>query len=472
MPEQISTLHISGFAANSNDRELENFCRFLPGFVAAKASVDRGPPKLWVRFETPGNAKNALTQINEQPHDLRDATGVLFGTMAKTNLNPENNPRKWGATCAAGSLDALLGLPADPVGGASPHEAKWTSNKWQADKWQADKWQAEAPPVKWQGVQASDDSQDTLVILKPMDQGYDANTLHDLLVLVDGYVALRMGGSNAFVKFESSAHATEALSTVAASQLKAQPAKSSLNPAQATHHKRTDDFGAPAGEAAPRSNAAPPAKRQKVEAVDDGQDTVVIMKPGDQGYDADRLHEFFLLVEGYVALKMGGPNAFVKFESSAHAKEALSTTAEANWNAELARTPLDPARATHHKQTDEDAGSPGGEAAPTSRFAPPATSKFAPSAKRPGAYLISTDDTQDTLAILRPTEQGLSADDLHEFFLQVEGYVALRMSGATAFVKFQSSSHAQDALGAATEGGLNAQVARTPLNATLATHWA
>uniref|UniRef100_A0A7S1F1R8 RRM domain-containing protein n=1 Tax=Noctiluca scintillans TaxID=2966 RepID=A0A7S1F1R8_NOCSC len=228
----ISTLHVSGFNANANDREVENFCRFLPGFVAAKASVGKGPPKLWVRFDCVENALAARHAIDGQPFDLRDGGPLLAAQLAKTEMNPENRPRVGGASCATGRLDAILGIPSTPASGAGLWQPTLCSDP-SGGKAVGGKG-AGAPPSKRPRV-SGDEEIDTMVIMKPGDEGLTPEALHEYFTQVEGYVALRMGGANCFVKFAAPEIALAAVALSAENGMQAQLAKSNMNPSQATH---------------------------------------------------------------------------------------------------------------------------------------------------------------------------------------------------------------------------------------------
>mmetsp|Transcript_6385 Transcript_6385/g.19284 ORF Transcript_6385/g.19284 Transcript_6385/m.19284 type:complete len:111 (+) Transcript_6385:480-812(+) len=94
------------------------------------------------------------------------------------------------------------------------------------------------------------------------------------------------------------------------------------------------------------------------------------------------------------------------------------------------------------------------------------------SAKRPRLEGTGAEEEIDTLVVIRPAEMGLSEQSIHEFFLQVEGYVALRMGGANCFVKFSTAALARAAVETAGGSGLQVAVAKTNMNVSQATHFA
>mmetsp|Transcript_15130 Transcript_15130/g.34440 ORF Transcript_15130/g.34440 Transcript_15130/m.34440 type:complete len:305 (+) Transcript_15130:69-983(+) len=71
-PADISTIVLTNFPDDCSWRELKNFCRFLPGFQAAHVtqSVRNNRQSLFVKFESPEAADEALVDVNGAQYDL------------------------------------------------------------------------------------------------------------------------------------------------------------------------------------------------------------------------------------------------------------------------------------------------------------------------------------------------------------------------------------------------------------------
>ena len=61
----MSTVFLAGFPADTTHRELDNLCRFLPGFVKSKASFTRGIT-LWALFSSVKEAEAAVRVFKDQ----------------------------------------------------------------------------------------------------------------------------------------------------------------------------------------------------------------------------------------------------------------------------------------------------------------------------------------------------------------------------------------------------------------------
>jgi len=101
----------------------------------------------------------------------------------------------------------------------------------------------------------------------------------------------------------------------------------------------------PLAEAAPAPLQAPAGgllsawpKKPRVEFASEEIDTLVVIRPGEAGMTDHALHEYFLQIEGYRALRMGGANCFVKFSSPGVAQAAIQIAAQAGVHVELAKT--------------------------------------------------------------------------------------------------------------------------------------
>ncbi len=92
--EEIVTIHISGFPANASQRELNNFCNFLPGLVQSTGKIG-SRPIVFARFEYHDQALRAIDRLNgfvfdeTDPHD-----SVLKTSLANRNfVQPNKNNR-------------------------------------------------------------------------------------------------------------------------------------------------------------------------------------------------------------------------------------------------------------------------------------------------------------------------------------------------------------------------------------------
>eukprot|EP00928_Gymnodinium_smaydae_P013806 TRINITY_DN15009_c0_g1_i2.p1 TRINITY_DN15009_c0_g1~~TRINITY_DN15009_c0_g1_i2.p1 ORF type:complete len:410 (-),score=70.54 TRINITY_DN15009_c0_g1_i2:180-1343(-) len=284
---QTSTVLLSGFAANANDRELENFCRFLPGFVAAKASLKGGAPKVWARFDNAENALAAAHLLEGVPFDPQEPEVLLKTSLARTDMHPPSvlAPRKGGVQCVAGSLDALLGLQGAAGGAAGSHWA------------QADSAAAAAAVLALDGWK------------QPADFS---------------------GGS-------LGASATAAALALAAPAPAIAPVLTSA-PATAAPRLSGPRLSGPS------AFSVPPLKRPRADAVPfaaplahgsaGAQDTLCVRGVGEAaGVSGEVLTQFFQELQGFVAIRLaaGGRGvAFVKFQSEQLALEAKRGSAPAS----------------------------------------------------------------------------------------------------------------------------------------------
>jgi len=404
-----STLFIAGFASNVSDREMENFCRFIPGFVGAKSSFTKGP-KVWVRFDSNESAAAALPLVHLQPVDLQDpSSGLLNATFARTEMNPtppdRMQPRKGGAACILGSLNALLGLeeeeeaaesspvrPAEDLAEAAGGAAG-AAGVGGAELAPIGSSAAVVPTVvpaagaiipaattgKRPRSEVGEFDNDTLCILAVGDKGLTEESLANFFAQLEGYMTLRVapagrGGGNAFVKFETPELARAALEAAAKFDLDPQMARTSLNVHALDTRpvvERTDPgVTEPTTEAVwtgwggrtPDVSPAP-AKRQRVERVESavvGGDTLCIMGLAEKGLTEKSLNDFFAQLDGFVALRYtasgsgrGGGSVFAKFADANLAQEGLQAAASFGLEPQIARSSLNPQQATFVNPTPE-----------------------------------------------------------------------------------------------------------------------
>lgn len=397
----ISTLYVTGFALNASDREMENFCRFLPGFVGAKSSLTHNAPKVWVRFDSTDSAIAAMPFLDGQPFDMQDNSSLLRASMAKTDMNPDAWDRKEarprGAACIAGPLDELLGLgqpserpPLAAPWGQSAKHSPWQSNSaWEPAQPGAQprgKGGGKQPPNGGKGggkMPAGSAQNDTLAILGMVDKGVTEDILLQFFSQLDGFVTLtvatgRSGEQNCFVKFGSRPLAQFALESAAEAGVHAEPAKNSLDigklqgahgaARQATPEGLQGDDGAeeeqrwtsaeggpwtpqnvrppkrPRYEEARSETGKGPGKRDVAEAA---SDTLVLTSIGSVGMTEASCEEFFAQIDGFVASNFnttgrGGGNYFVKYAGAELAAAALRAANDAGLQPQWARKSLEP----------------------------------------------------------------------------------------------------------------------------------
>eukprot|EP00929_Paragymnodinium_shiwhaense_P076011 TRINITY_DN38981_c0_g1_i2.p1 TRINITY_DN38981_c0_g1~~TRINITY_DN38981_c0_g1_i2.p1 ORF type:complete len:424 (-),score=104.71 TRINITY_DN38981_c0_g1_i2:92-1363(-) len=412
-----STIYITGWTANSNDRELENFCRFLPGFLAAKSCM-KVHPKVWVRFETPENAQDALEGLSGMPHDVRAPGDVLKISLAKTETDPNCMvPRHGSALCLLGPLDDVLGAAqaAQPVATYKPAAAStagaYSPYSPPGRGGGGSQYQPYVPPAKrakTAGPAASDAAGDQVgdtLICFGVNSSPDMTeeALTNFFGFIVGFVALTVakgkGGDNAFVKFESSHQAQAAVQAAMQNGLEAKIAKTSLNLATLNGHA-----GAPA-----------------------------------EGKYAE--HE-----AGY------SPRAPVAPYKPPAAQAAAPATPA-------------PGGGTLKLRLVSGAGG-GGKAPP---LAAPAT------AKGYGGAGGAAGTAPDTLCVMGCNEMGFDEQALVDYFTQLEGFLGLRFTaggkgGGMCFAKFETPEQASAGLEVTKEQGVSVQIARTSLSLNQATY--
>jgi len=241
----MSTIYIIGFPPNTLDREIENFCRFMPGFVGAKAAFSDGnKPRAWVKFDTPENAQAALALTNDKAFDLTDPTVVMKASPAKTELNVDHSKRTTGVSCAAGLIDVLIARSTQPTqsftrsfqpsfetfdtGGMGLFDQYPVSGGYGAGR--------EGYGDRGTKRPRSDDRsgpQDTLVLMGIGTKNLDEKQCKDVFSKLEGYVTSHFnssgkGGGNFFVKYSSETDASKAMTAVKAHGLDPQIARKSL----------------------------------------------------------------------------------------------------------------------------------------------------------------------------------------------------------------------------------------------------
>eukprot|EP00913_Durusdinium_trenchii_P030455 g28529.t1 len=208
--EEVTTIFLAGFPYDATHRELENLCRFLPGFVRSKASFNRGV-MLWALFDSQANAEAAISVLNEQERmglEAFDSTKpgeVMRVVMAKSNMRDmDSTPTAHGGAHGGspqGSLAARFHAqaaqlqaprawshppPASPVGQMRPAATMM-------------------PAKRARTMPQSQDSVDTVASVGAADSGIDEEALNGFFSNLPGFLAFKynqkMGGG--FAKFQS-----------------------------------------------------------------------------------------------------------------------------------------------------------------------------------------------------------------------------------------------------------------------------
>jgi len=313
-----STVYLVGFPSDTTTRELENVCRFFPGYVGATPSFTKGP-MVWVRFHDPDCAVAAIPFLDGQPFDLQDPSSLMRASIAKTDTNPRppgSSPlitlAKTGGTCAPGGGSAVRSLQ-DLV--------------------------KDAPAAKKQRVEVASTQSDTLVLFGIGEKGYTEDDLLGYFQQIEGYVTLMCtnasgkGGGNCFIKFEGTEAAQAAIEVAKYSELELEVARTSLNVPGMT------PFVPPPTRSS--WSVQSPAKQAPSSGT---MDTLVVFQLANKGVTEEELnYSVFGHMDGFVGLQVsngkGGGNCFIRFESGEHAQDAMKAAPEA-LNVQMARTSL------------------------------------------------------------------------------------------------------------------------------------
>lgn len=385
------TLLITGFPETTSDREMDNYCRFMPGFVGSKSKFKTWP-MVFVKFDHPQSAAMARDIIDRQPFDVQDDSVTLKAHIANSELQ---NPgvglqfRKGrGPSIQAGPLHALLGIPlASPEskgcweaekGGRSWDQGKGKHGKGSSYKGSGDTWEASGKGVQvgvidasWEVASAAkrqrfdvpDAGMDTICIMGCFEKGLTEETLKSYFASVEGYLTLQIsrGTGHCFVKFSTHAQAVASLDI--ASNLEPQMARRSLSmyPSEVAAVGGGHDVGYQAQEQALWSTplSAPAVVNGKgkgpgKQAPEDPStvDTICILGADSQGLTETALGQFFEQLEGFTGLRMapGGKSGglcFVKFGNNPQALIGIQAAKSQNLDVQMARTSMNPSQATY-----------------------------------------------------------------------------------------------------------------------------
>lgn len=331
---EVSTIFLAGFPADATPRELDNLCRFMPGFVTSNVVTTKGT-MLFVLFDTAANARAAISVINQQPFDRTMEGEPLRAQMARSNMrSPGAAPEpQWGPPGAAPHKVPPSWVPArhQPPPPAGPHP-----------------FEAGLGQKRPRQMPENPGQVDTVAVIGAKEKGFDEETLRYFFEGLPGFacfrVNTRVGGG--FAKFASSEHAAQAVDAAALQGIPAEMAKTSMS----------SSAGQPApAMVQPHSQPPPPVqppqwgggwgggnKRQRTQEDPSQVDTVASIGAAEAGIDEQTLRSFFEGLPGFVAFKanprMGG--GFSKFSSVALAKGAIQAAKDSGIPADMARSSM------------------------------------------------------------------------------------------------------------------------------------
>jgi len=432
--EEVSTVFVGGIPSDATPRELDNLCRFLPGFVNSKVDLKKGKT-LFVRFDTPSSAFNAISALHGQVFDRLNPGEPLRVVLAKSNMKSDK-PSTW--------IEYLETQPPPPAFPPtySGHNGPTFGT-----------FPAGVPAGKRSRMQEDPSEVDTVASVGAAERGIDEESLRTFFSCLPGFVTFkpnpRMGGG--FAKFESAAFAVKAIELATEQSIPAEIAKSSMG--SHLNQPAPQAYQPPIYQPPPQQpplwrgpGTATGVKRQREFEEHEEVDTVASVGAAEKGIAEASLRAIFATMPGFVAFKpnprMGG--GFAKFESAALAVDAAA-------NARAQGVPADIARSSMIT-TGMEMGMQ--QAAPVVTF-------YAKQQSEPAREV-------DTVACVGATERGFDESHLRAFFSERPGFVTFkanpRMGGG--FAKFETPHLAVEAIAGAQERGIPADMARTSMQAT------
>lgn len=256
--EEVTTIFCANFPADATHRELDNLCRFLPGFLRCKASFGRGVT-LFALFDSVPAAQAAIDVLNDQAFDRsRPQQDALRVVMAKSNMRgsepdrggwqsqgkvqepswtPKATPQRPSYSAPRGAVGghADTRYQATPARGGYWKEASYDSApmKRAAPKGgnviggSYDQWSAPPPPKR---RQAPSEGVDTVASVGAADAGFDEESLHNFYAQQQGFVAFKANSKlrGGFAKFQSPELAQQAVEVATAEGIPAAMARTSM----------------------------------------------------------------------------------------------------------------------------------------------------------------------------------------------------------------------------------------------------
>uniref|UniRef100_A0A7S1FF34 RRM domain-containing protein n=1 Tax=Noctiluca scintillans TaxID=2966 RepID=A0A7S1FF34_NOCSC len=342
--EPVSTIFVGGLPPDATARELDNLCRFIPGFLNSKVDTKKGTT-LFVRFDTPHSAHAALGLLNNQFFDRAfPSPEPMRALMARSNMR-SSIPQP------PTELVSFAGSPWDEGAGYvyNPDVARAAVTFAPAAGWVGG-----PPKPKRARTPEIQGNVDTVACVGAREAGIDDDTLQAFFSRIPGFLAYksnaRMGGG--FVKFASPQQAGEAIASAEVEGIPAAFARTSMTALPGSvvqpalqHFSAGPDRTLLSQPASPAfSPMTAPMKRLKTEpaASPSEVDTVASVGAAEAGIDPMALQEFFASLPGFVHFKanprMGG--GFAKYESPFHAQQAAATAESQGVPAAIARSSM------------------------------------------------------------------------------------------------------------------------------------
>lgn len=350
--EEVSTIFIGGFPPDATPRELDNLCRFLPGFVTSNVVTTKGVT-LFALFDCAPNAYTAIELLNGQLFDRSQLGGEPMRVqMARSNMR------------TSGSSGP------GPVGGYPvAHQTAWGGaavphNHQPPPPTTPHPMGLDSMPSKRPRIPEDPSQIDTVASVGALEAGFDEASLRAFFQSLPGYTDFkgnsRMGGG--FAKFASSAYAQQAADMAKVEGIPAEMAKSSMSiggerpgwrptpqpalalaPAAIYPAARGDSHGSHDGHSGGREQTpGPPAKRPRIYEDPSQVDTVASVGAQEAGYDESALRQFFQQQGGCVIFKanprMGG--GFAKFTTPDMAQLAVQVANELGIPAAMAKSSM------------------------------------------------------------------------------------------------------------------------------------
>jgi len=455
--EEVSTVFIGGIPPDATLREMDNLCRFMPGYVHSKVDSRKGTT-LFVCFDSPDTATECIFRLDKQHFDRSNPGEPLRVVMAKSNMRSGDHP------AVAQRAPAQVVYQAPPPPQALPQAP---SGPQRAGK----------RPRMYEDPYAID----TVAIVGAADRGFSEVMIEQFFGQMPGLLAFkpnpRMGGG--FAKFSAPTFAVEAVNAAVPEGIPAEIAKSSMSSAggspaapqqpmpAAAHHYPGAHYSS--GMAVPtpvdpwaaaQQEAIGGPKRPRIPEDPGGVDTVAIIGAEDRGFPVVAVEAFFSAIPGFVAFKpnprMGG--GFAKFASSALALEAIAVAIPEGIPVELAKSSMGTGGAGGQPPPQQYVAHSGFE----NHATPHAPAGGAP--RRP--RIPENPGCVDTVAMVGALDRGFDEETLRAFMAGCPGFVVFkanpRMGGG--FAKFDSPQAASEAVAVAMAEGVPAAIAKSSMS--------
>mmetsp|Transcript_22516 Transcript_22516/g.42461 ORF Transcript_22516/g.42461 Transcript_22516/m.42461 type:complete len:297 (+) Transcript_22516:51-941(+) len=280
--EEVTTVFVAGFPPDASSREMDNLCRFFPGFVRSKANFGRGLT-LFALFDSVGAAEAAIDALNDQAFDQANPSEVLRAVMAKSNMRKAEDQRGRDNTIAApnkgvfggkGSFGASKGGGAKGGGGkvgtpSAPRFSAYSRNAYDSRPGYesrspqapvaapaytrrpaptgqkgsygggggygggskgalgASPWE---PPAKRPRSAAPAGSIDTVISMGALEAGFDEDAIHGFYAGQPGFTAFKANHKlgHFFAKFDTPENAAQAVEVAMSEAIPAEMARSNM----------------------------------------------------------------------------------------------------------------------------------------------------------------------------------------------------------------------------------------------------